>query len=319
MMGQHPDAGRAPSDSARLMADEPTVDFGTYLRQAREKRGISLQQVSATTKISVRVLDALERNDPRKLPGGIFSRAFVRSYAREVGLDPEVVVSQFVSAFPDHAGGEATPAAASAVPDDPETFESRRRAATTFLQLAGISLVVIAIVVFYLNMRRNAPTPPVKVVSEATQEQRAAQAAAQAVSSPTSEPLAQQPSVQPGGQAGATGTQATPPSPAPGTVTPPATTSSAPAGAADAPLTLAITSNAACWLVLTVDGARVVARTLEPGEQVTFPVKSFVTIDAGNAGALAVTLNGKPARAIGKAGEVVKTTITPDNFRTYLQ
>ena len=63
-------------------------DFGGKLRLARERRGISLRQIAASTKISVGALEALERNDVSKLPGGIFSRAFVRSYAVEVGLDP---------------------------------------------------------------------------------------------------------------------------------------------------------------------------------------------------------------------------------------
>ena len=44
-------------------------------------------------------LEALERNDPSRLPGGIFARAFVRSYAAEVGLDPEATVREFVERF----------------------------------------------------------------------------------------------------------------------------------------------------------------------------------------------------------------------------
>ena len=57
------------------------TDFGGKLRQAREARGISFRQIAASTKISVAALEALERNDVSKLPGGIFSRSFVRSYA----------------------------------------------------------------------------------------------------------------------------------------------------------------------------------------------------------------------------------------------
>ena len=64
-------------------------DFGGKLREAREGRGISLRQIATSTKISVAALEALERNDVSKLPGGVFSRAFVRSYASEVGLDPD--------------------------------------------------------------------------------------------------------------------------------------------------------------------------------------------------------------------------------------
>ena len=65
------------------------TDFGGKLRQAREGRGVSLSQIAAATKISVVSLEALERNDLSRLPGGIFSRAFVQSYAQEVGLDPD--------------------------------------------------------------------------------------------------------------------------------------------------------------------------------------------------------------------------------------
>ena len=75
-------------------------DFGARIRQAREQRGISLLQVAETTKISVSVLEALERNDISRLPGGIFSRGFVRSYAVEIGVDPEQTVRDFMAQFP---------------------------------------------------------------------------------------------------------------------------------------------------------------------------------------------------------------------------
>src|SRR5919107_707584 len=95
-------------------------DFGGRLRQARERRGISLRQIAASTKISVAALEALERNDVSKLPGGIFSRAFVRSYATEICLDPDATVKEFLQRFeapppeadvpPRRASEEATPA-----------------------------------------------------------------------------------------------------------------------------------------------------------------------------------------------------------------
>jgi len=53
---------------------------------------VSLRQIANATKISIAALEALERNDISRLPGGIFSRAFVRSYAVEVGLDPETTI-----------------------------------------------------------------------------------------------------------------------------------------------------------------------------------------------------------------------------------
>src|SRR6266566_3118582 len=75
-------------------------DFGSRMRHAREQRGVSLRQIADTTKISVSALEALERNEISRLPGGIFSRAFVRSYAAEIGVDPEQTVREFLAQFP---------------------------------------------------------------------------------------------------------------------------------------------------------------------------------------------------------------------------
>src|SRR3954463_10696391 len=80
--------------------DQPSGDCGRLLREARERRGVSLRQIAEKTKISVAALGALERNDISRLPGGIFSRAFVRSYAAEVGVDPEQTVREFLAQFP---------------------------------------------------------------------------------------------------------------------------------------------------------------------------------------------------------------------------
>src|SRR5919197_5232621 len=82
-----------------MAGDRTTSDFGGTLREARERRGISLRQIANATKISVSVLESLERNDISRLPGGIFGRAFVRSYAIEVGLNPEETVKEFLERF----------------------------------------------------------------------------------------------------------------------------------------------------------------------------------------------------------------------------
>jgi cytoskeleton protein RodZ len=76
-------------------------DFGTGLRAARERRGIPLRQIADRTKISMPALEALERGDASKLPSGIFGRSFVRSYAAEVGLDPEATLEEFLDRFSD--------------------------------------------------------------------------------------------------------------------------------------------------------------------------------------------------------------------------
>src|SRR5687767_2726732 len=71
-------------------------DFGGTLRSARERKGISLRHIANATKISMGALESLEKNDFKRLPGGIFSRSFVRAYAQEVGLDPDQTVADFL-------------------------------------------------------------------------------------------------------------------------------------------------------------------------------------------------------------------------------
>ncbi len=70
--------------------------FGEELRRERELRHISLREISDATKISMRYLDALERNDFRHLPGGVFNKGFVRAYAKFIGVDPETMVNAYL-------------------------------------------------------------------------------------------------------------------------------------------------------------------------------------------------------------------------------
>ncbi len=122
------------------------MDFGSHLRQARERRGISLRQIAIATKISVRVLEALERNDISRLPGGIFSRAFVRSYAIEVGLDPEQTVRDFIAQFPHDSVTAGSPH----VPhEDHAALESRRQVAAITVQLVAIAAGIIGIILYF--------------------------------------------------------------------------------------------------------------------------------------------------------------------------
>jgi hypothetical protein len=88
------------------------ASFGDTLRRERELRGIELRDIADATKISIRFLQALEQDRVDVLPGGIFPKAFVRQYARHVGLDPERMVAEFVYAY-----GDPAPAKPSRPPD----------------------------------------------------------------------------------------------------------------------------------------------------------------------------------------------------------
>jgi len=76
------------------------ADFGGRLRALREARGVTLRDIASTTNNSVAQLEALERNEIGRLPGGIFLRAIVRSYAQEIGADPESTLRDFIASFP---------------------------------------------------------------------------------------------------------------------------------------------------------------------------------------------------------------------------
>jgi cytoskeletal protein RodZ len=134
-------------------------DFGGKLRQARERRGISLRQIASSTKIAAAALDALEKNDISKLPGGIFSRAFVRSYAVEVGLDPDDTVKEFLERF-DQERPPSAEAMAAAIPEEEKQFEQRQRQAVKALAFGGALLVLIVILYFVLRGRSAPPPAP---------------------------------------------------------------------------------------------------------------------------------------------------------------
>ncbi len=77
------------------------MNIGNTLRNARERRGLSLTQLSSTTKIPLTHLEAMEANVFELVPPGIFVRGFLRAYAREVGLDPRATIDQFLAEHTD--------------------------------------------------------------------------------------------------------------------------------------------------------------------------------------------------------------------------
>lgn len=155
------------------------TDFGGRLRQARERRGVSLRQIAASTKISVAALEALERNDDSRLPGGIFSRAFVRSYAIEVGLDPAETVREFLESFQHEPAAPIAVVSQTArrLTEDESAFESRQRMASVLLKII-VASVVAAAVILYLTWRPAAAaprTPPADRLPAGDHGQRALQ------------------------------------------------------------------------------------------------------------------------------------------------
>ena len=70
--------------------------FGEELKRERELRGIGLREVAEATKVNIRYLEAMERDDFQHLPGGVFNRGFVRAYAQFIGVDPDAMVNAYL-------------------------------------------------------------------------------------------------------------------------------------------------------------------------------------------------------------------------------
>ena len=131
------------------MVEATKSDFGTKLKHAREARGVSLRQIADSTKISVGFLEALERNDIARLPGGIFSRSFVRSYALEIGVDPEQAVRDFIAQFPDDSVTAGSPHVAH---HDYESYTTMAdRSPMPIIAVVGVALLIGVILFFALS------------------------------------------------------------------------------------------------------------------------------------------------------------------------
>jgi cytoskeletal protein RodZ len=118
-------------------------ELGPRLKQARLAKGVSLRQIEASTKISVGALEALEKDDYARLPGGIFARSFVRAYAGAVGLNPDDTVHEFLTEYEKfERDNERSAKRPEITPDDLEFLERQRRA----LRTLRVVLVLVAVV-----------------------------------------------------------------------------------------------------------------------------------------------------------------------------
>ena len=296
------------------MAPERTSSgFGGRLRDARERRGVSLRQIANSTKISVGVLEALERNDISKLPGGIFGRAFVRSYAIEVGLDPEATIQDFITNFPKDSVIAGHPTSDRI--EDRVALEGDRQTAGTFLWMIAISVPIVAGLLYFATVGRQTPSESAQTPAASAPAEKPAVQEPPPASVPVPEPAAAPPvDIAARPSASASGVAA-----ASSGVPTPAAADVRPAAASGDQLTVVLTVKRPCWVSATVDGQRSIQRLLQPGEQQTVTVRREMVLTAGDAAAIAVQFNGADARVLGKAGQVVTARFNLANYKEYLQ
>jgi cytoskeletal protein RodZ len=134
------------------------ANIGEQLRQAREGRGIPLREISDQTRISMHYLEAIESNDYKRLPGGIFNRSFVKAYARYVGYDEKEAIEGYTRYMRDSGDtGEevsTTPYHSKVYTDVPAT---RSPVLTVVLAIVILAIVTaLALGLVYWVQRRSA-------------------------------------------------------------------------------------------------------------------------------------------------------------------
>ena len=118
--------------------------LGEELKRERVLREISLREISEATKISIRILEAIENNNYKILPGGIFNRNFLRAYAQFIGLDPESVVNKYQQQVVNN-GEESLPDFVALIPEQKAPTASRRNSI-----LVIVAILLVGMIFFFL-------------------------------------------------------------------------------------------------------------------------------------------------------------------------
>ena len=250
-----------------------TDNIGTRVRQAREQRGLSLGDAARSTKLSTSVLRAIEQNDFASLPAGMYRKAYLRTVASEVGLDPLEIAADYEAQY--EAPIESTAPATETVSIADrwvELLQPPRR--------PGIALL-IALATFPVAWLMVQPAPGSKRL-------------ASELGSPTESPVrptvanvqrtVAAPTVQSGGPDVATGV-----------------------------LKIALVTTGWCWIAAQSDGERVVYGLIEPGKRVVVEGQRLLSLRLGDAGSVQLSINDGPSRTAGADGEVIELEVTADD------
>lgn len=282
------------------------ASFGERLKREREKRGMTLEDVAGVTKISVRNLRALEQEKFDQMPGGIFNRGFVRSYAKHLGLDDEQVVADYME-----AAGETVPSVTA--PDAPairedaleksakstDGSESANTAQVPWAALIGLLVLGTLLLVFwsYRSHHKNPESAP--STGQAPNVENHLDAAAQnpaqnVVPEPVSEPVS---TTAPVATASMNTQQAA------------SAASSTDNSAAVAPASITgfdviVHARDEVWVSTAEDGKPPAEITMEDGQSVTVHASERAIVRVGNAAAVDVVFKGQKVLVHGAEGEV---------------
>jgi cytoskeleton protein RodZ len=290
--------------------------FGDSLRREREARGVSLGEISESTKISVGFLRALEQEDYERLPGGVFNRGFVRAYSKFLGIDEEGMVADFDAAYEQYRAEQSPPptvesAEAKKLPL-PDYLKDYRFALAVFIPL----MVVITIVFVWRHHNRavesaQSAVPVAHVDENRSPASPSAVVDVKATESPaiSSSAAAEQPvkTVAATTAAGSSESQTTSKA---ALKTPELAAEQKPK-----PIRLEVHANQDSWMSVIADGKTMMEGVLPATGTRKFHAKKNIYFTTGNAGGVEVSYNGRPLPSLGTSNEVKSLTFTSDGPR----
>lgn len=281
----------------------PTL--GEELRRLREDKGLSLREVSDATHIGSRFLQAIESDNYSILPGGIFNRGFVRSYARYVGLDEEqalVLYNQQLEA----QGGEAPRTTAPSW----DGIEEETSSPWGTIALIVIILLLLSAGIYTAYRWFKGEDATNQIVGSSPVPTASINASESSSPSPT---------------VSATATASLSASPA---ITPSVSPTASPSPGATASPAAPLTGNLQvkiqigenqCWLKVKSDANPAAEGTLNPGDVREFSASEKMVLSIGNAVGVTATLNGRPMNLPRTKGVSSYVVLTKDNYQNFLQ
>jgi cytoskeleton protein RodZ len=279
---------------------------GTYLRQLRETRGVSLQDIAGVTRVSSTYLRALETDDFAALPEPVFTRGFVRAYCQALGEAPDEALALYdgrrdevVAAAT--VGPPATPRRSAAVvsrpPVDP-IARNRGPVLVSFVLLVVLGIALFAVTLLLQSGRETAderratrpgPPPPVATVA------------------PTPPPVPSPPSTPQPAEAPKTGLA--PP------VISPADASAGPNAPRPGGNRLVARATEPTWIRVRTEDGRKFEETIPPGQTREWVSPGPFTLTVGNAGGVRLELNGRAVPTLGPSGLVIPRLVLPAEAR----
>jgi cytoskeleton protein RodZ len=276
--------------------------FGDRLRREREMRGITLDEITESTKISRRHLEALEGEHFDQLPGGVFNKGFVRAYARFLGLDEDQAVADY------SAASNEQPEPENKFPLEIHEQPNRElNPRSSNLPLVFAIAALVGVLVGYGFWIKSKPHNPAPV--ETTQQAAPANSASepQATAS-TSQPVtSSSPTVN---NDSAPATKQVPAHVAAGSRSADPQPDAVPSQSADTPVSgkekaffVQIKAKEDSWVSIVADGKSVMQLVLPADKHKKVKAGKTLILRTGNAGGIEVSFNGRPLGALGNENE----------------